>query len=352
MPAAARGAGVGEAHRLAADGERAAVGPQAAEQRARQLELAAAHEAVDAEDLAAARREAYVAVGRRQGQASGFEHDRRRRPAGQLDLAEIALFQLLAAGADHSLDDPALVDRGRHRRARNLAAVAKNRDLVGDLQDVLEKMRDEDEAASAALELDQHFEQPLDFRRRQGGGRLVEDDDPRAGEQHAGKLDELLHADRKIAEPRARVDVEPEIVQLFARLPRHPAPGDEAQPVDRLHAEEDIFGDGELRRDRKLLMHHADAGGQRVARGTEMHFAAVDAHLPLIAGVDAGDDLHQRALAGAVLPDETVNLAGVERKIDGAQGLHAAERLGYAGEFEERRPHRRGTFARFDQIRN
>ena len=55
-----------------------------------------------------------------------------------------------------------------------------------------------------AFELDQNFEQPLDFRRRQSGGRLVENDDPRAREKHAGKLDELLHADRKVAEPGAR----------------------------------------------------------------------------------------------------------------------------------------------------
>ena len=44
----------GEGFRLAADGERAAVGLELAEQDARQLELAAAHEAVNAEHFAGA----------------------------------------------------------------------------------------------------------------------------------------------------------------------------------------------------------------------------------------------------------------------------------------------------------
>src|SRR4029077_8414945 len=135
-------------------------------------------------------------------------------------------------------------------------------------------------------------------------------------------------ADREIAEPCARIDVEPEAFELLARPARHEAPGHDAEAVDRLPAEKHVLGDGELRRDRKLLVHHADAGGEGIARGAEMRWASVDAHFALIAGMHAGYDLHERALAGAVLADETVDLADLQRKIDGAQGLHAAERLG------------------------
>ena len=188
----------------------------------------------------------------------------------------------------------------------------------------------------------QHLEQPRDLGRRQGGGRLVEDDDARAGEQHARELDELLHADRKIAEARARVDVEAEVLRAARRLARHAAPGDDAEAADRLRAEKDVLGDGEIGRDAELLMHHADAGGPRVARRAEMHRSAVDAHLACVAGVHAGDDLHQRAFAGAVLAGEAVDLAGLQREIDAAQRLDAAERLGDAGQFEPRRRHRGG----------
>src|SRR3569833_1221554 len=39
----------------------------------------------------------------------------------------------------------------------------------------------------------------------------------------------------------------------------------------------------------------------------------------------AGDDLHQRALAGSILPDETVDLAGEKREANAVQGRHAGE---------------------------
>ena len=41
----------------------------------------------------------------------------------------------------------------------------------------------------------------------------------------------------------------------------------------------------------------------------------------------AGDDLHQRRLAGAVLADETMDLAGEQREVDPAKRLDAAEGL-------------------------
>ena len=166
------------------------------------------------------------------------------------------------------------------------------------------------EPAPALAHPAQHREQPRDLRRRQRRGRLVENDDARAGEQHAGKLDQLLHADRKIAEPRARVDVEAEVLQLLRR-PRAPCAPQaiDAEPIDRLRAEKHVLGDAEVGRDAELLMHHADAARARVARRAEMHGLAVHLELAGIGAVHAGDDFHQRALAGAVLAGKAVNAA-------------------------------------------
>ena len=41
----------------------------------------------------------------------------------------------------------------------------------------------------------------------------------------------------------------------------------------------------------------------------------------------AGDDLDQRRLAGAILADEAMHLAGLERQVDVAQRMHAPEEL-------------------------
>ena len=136
----------------------------------------------------------------------------------------------------------------------------------------------------------------------------------------------------------ARVDVDAEPLQMLARLARPWRASDGAEPADRLHAEEDILGDRQVRRDAQLLMHHADAGRQRVAGGAEATGAPSQAHDPAIVGVHAGDDLHQRALAGAVLADETMDLAGGQREVDAVQRQHAAEGLADALELEDGRP--------------
>ncbi len=116
----------------------------------------------------------------------------------------------------------------------------------------------------------------------------------------------------------------------------HPTPRDDAEAVDRLGAEKDILGDAQFRRDAELLMHHADAGGQRIARRAEMDLLAVDAHAPGVGGMDAGDDLHHRALAGAVLAGQAMDLAGQQSEIDASKRLDAAKRLRDARQFEQR----------------
>ena len=166
------------------------------------------------------------------------QHDRRLGAAVELDRAEIALLEFLATRADHALDDPGLVDLRRDLGRLDLAAVAEDRDRVRDLENVVEEMRDEDDASAFLAQPREDAEQTFDLRRRQSRSRLIENDDARAREQHARELDELLHADREIAEPRARVDVEPEVLELFRRALSHPPPRDDAHSIHRLIAEE------------------------------------------------------------------------------------------------------------------
>ena len=66
-----------------------------------------------------------------------------------------------------------------------------------------------------------------------------------------------------------------------------------------------------------------------------MHWASIDAHFAIIAGVHAGYDLHQRALAGAVLADEAVHLALAQREVDAAERLHPTEGFGDLDKLQE-----------------
>ena len=70
---------------------------------------------------------------------------------------------------------------------------------------------------------------------------------------------------------------------------------------------------------------------------------AVERDLAGVRLVDAGQDLDQRRLAGAVLADQRGDLAGIEREADIVQRAHAGEALRDAGKREARlaRPARR-----------
>src|ERR1700733_889816 len=202
-------------------------------------------------------------------------------------------------------------------------------------------MRDEDDASAFAAQPREDTEQPFDLRGRQSRRRLIENDDASAREQDAGELDELLHADRKIAEPRARIDVEPEVLELFRRALSHPPPRDDPHSIHGLIAEKDILGHGQFRSDDEFLMHHADARRPGIARRSEMDFLSVDTHGSGISRMDTGDDLHHRAFASAVLAGETMDLAGVQREVDIPKRLDAAKRLRNVSQFEQR--HRAST---------
>ena len=91
------------------------------------------------------------------------------------------------------------------------------------------------------------------------------------------------------------------------------------------------------RHDRQFLMHHADPAGARITRRGETDRSPVKSHLALVVGVHAGDDLHQRGLARAVLADQAVDLARLKREIHRPQRRHAAEGLGDPGKFQQSR---------------
>jgi hypothetical protein len=136
---------------------------------------------------------------------------------------DVGFFQRLAALADHRLDQGRLA-RLRRGGLRDLPAVAEHGHGVGDAQDVLDEMRNEDDAGAFVPQPFQRCEQAFHFRRRQRRGRLVENDDAGARRQHAGDFDQLLQPDREVAEPRHRIDVDAEPLQLLAGLARHAPP--------------------------------------------------------------------------------------------------------------------------------
>src|SRR5438045_9717765 len=84
-------------------------------------------------------------------------------------------------------------------------------------------------------------------------------------------------------------------------------------------------------------MNHGDTGRARVAYRSKTGLPPIEHETAGEFRMHAGDDLHQRALARAVLADETMDLAGGEREVDPTQRLDAAEGLGDLLQFEDGR---------------
>ena len=92
-------------------------------------------------------------------------------------------------------------------------------------------------------------------------------------------------------------------------------------------AEHDVLRDGERLDEPEVLVHHEDARVERVARRVEMNVAAAKEDLTLVRPVETREDVRERALAGAVLPEQRVHLADGRLEVDAVVRDDAGEAL-------------------------
>ena len=126
------------------------------------------------------------------------------------------------------------------------------------------------------------------------------------------------------------------------RLAMHPAGVDEPQAENgagQLTAEKNVRGDVAHAGEREVLIDHLDAGLANAARLLADDGDAVEADLASVGTIDAGDRLHQRRFACAVVADERHRAACVDREADAAQSFDGAER--FADILEFKKAHRR-----------
>ena len=83
-----------------------------------------------------------------------------------------------------------------------------------------------------------------------------------------------------------------------------------------------------------MLMHHADAVRDRLARRTDADDFAVDANIAGVCFVKAIENRHQRRFASAVLADDAVNESALDAQIDVFIGPNRAETLVDPDEFD------------------
>ena len=193
-------------------------------------------------------------------------------------------------------------------------------------------MRDEDEArtrfqAPDSVEEDLYV---LTFEHR---GRLVEKDGQRRigallERQSLGEFDHLARGETKFACSQGRVDVEPdpgEPIRAASIIRRR---RDHAEPRERpLIGEMEIVRDRHIEQQRLLLKHHRDAIAIGLRRVAQRDRRSVDGNHTRIGLHAAGEDAHQRGLAGAVLADEPHDLMRANENRSVAQRLDRTEAL-------------------------
>ncbi len=251
------------------------------------------------------------------GQVGDVEHD----VAG---LGRLLAHPQLHVPADHQ-GRQVVLGGGRRALADDLAA-AQHGDGVGDRLDFPELVRDEDDGGAAVPQLADDAEQLLGLGRGEHRRRLVQDQHVRLPDQRLDDLDALLDADRQVLDERVRVDVEAVAVgELARRLGAGLAPVEEAAGADLLDAERDVLRDREHRHQHEVLVHHADAGRDRVLRRAEARRLAVYVYLALVGLGQPVQDVHQGGLPRPVLAEQGVDLPRGNRKADPVVGDEGAE---------------------------
>jgi hypothetical protein len=334
---------------VAADGDGSGA-RDAPEQRGRELLAARPGDARDADDLPGA----HVEVHAREhagAHAPHLQHRRSRRPGDVGGHGE-----LLQRPADHETDQAVLVQT-RDRPGDDVAPVAQHRHRVAQAEHLVEVVGDEQDRDALVAHRPDDAEQPLDLRRRQVGGRLVEHQHPRrrrARRQCPGERDGRALADDEVARGLPDVEVVTQPQERLAREALLLPPGDQPQPVALVAvAHREVVAGVERRDQPEVLVHEPQPGVVARAGRPEGQGHAVDEHLRArVRLVVTGENLDQRGLAAAVLAHQRAHLAGLEIDVDIDQRTLAGEGLRESADLESgRRRHpaprdsgRGGTF--------
>ncbi len=193
-------------------------------------------------------------------------------------------------------------------------AVAEYREAIGDREHLVQAVGDEDRRDALVAEPPDEREERLHLVVGERARRLVEDEDARVDRQSARDLDHLLLVGPQPPDEVVRVDVELEAGERLPRPAPRRVPVDERPAADHPVTEENVLGDREVGRERRLLRHCRDALPERVGRVAERRLASSEGDRRRV-GLDLPrEDLQHRRLARAVLADERVDLARVDRR--------------------------------------
>ena len=211
-----------------------------------------------------------------------------------------------------------------------MAAIAEHRDPVGQTKHLLHLVGDVENRGSALHQAVNGAFQAGRFRLGQGARRLVHHHNGGFQRKGLGDLDELLIANAEVAGAFLWRNLAFEKSKQAAAFCLHGGIVDEPQSPTFLPAEKHIRRHREVFDQRQFLMDDRNAGRFRILGASKPHLAARNEERAVVGLVDAREDLHQRALAGAVFAADGMHLAATHFNRDAIEGHNARKSLGNA----------------------
>ena len=239
----------------------------------------------------------------------------------------------LERAADDQLDELRL-GRGLRVERALVPAVAKDRDAVGDLEHLRQAMAHVHHADAATPAGGDGPMQRLHLVRSQGGGRLVEQQHLRVGDERLGHLEELAVGQGEGPRRGVREQLEVE-VELGQELPRPllPPPERRSLVLGRRQVEVVLHRLGQDQRGVLVGHRQAQLPGQR--RGIPAKGFAPDPDRAQIGVDEPAGDPEEGRLPRAVLADDGVDLTGTAVEADIGQRSNRPELPGHTAQLED-----------------
>jgi len=254
-------------------------------------------------------------------------HAQDRRPAagrGEPRLRAADGDQFLPAG--HEADELARRP-GPATAAGDGLSRAHDREAIADLLYLVHPVGNEDHPYAVGGEPGYQCEEPVARDDVERGRRLVKDQDARPAQQGPHDAAGLPVAEGKVLHDRGQVDRPVEEFLQGGLGPAPLLPGRDLRPPRVVGAEPDVVQDGTGLGDQDLLEDGDDAVLLRGLGIAQLGLGPGHLDPARVGRVHPAQDLHQRALARAVLPRQGVHLARAQLERAVLERLRGAERL-------------------------
>jgi hypothetical protein len=303
------------------------------EERGQQVALPLSLQAAQSQNLAAVQVKIDVLKAMTRAEIADGKHHRLRhqlldRRLGREDIGNLA--------ADHELDQ--LVGRrslSGHRG--DVFAVLEHRDPVGDREDLLQPVRDEDHRHPPVAQHAQRGKEEFHLALVECGSGFVQNEELRLGDECLGEFDKLSLGERKLSCMRPGIDVDPKVAKNPGRFGFDTWIVDLSQPRPWHPAEEDVLRHAQVWAETQLLVNGGNADRFGLVRREPGKRGAIELDRAGIRLMHAGDQIDPGAFAGAVFAHEGVNLTRIDIEAHPVEHHIAGERLRQVGRTQDGR---------------